>query len=108
MIDIVRDYTAIGRGSTHAARARIRETVRLGTLRINGCAHPSGTRLPQEGEPTIAAGLAAVPTTLLANARCEFDRAVERLGLVTVTELRSLRSQVQGLERRVGDLRGDR
>ena len=108
MIDIVRDYTAISRGSAQAVRARVADVVLAGTRRIIGWGQPSGAGLPHHDEPSVLAGLAAVPRALAATVQAECDRTVERLGLVRAAELGALRSQVEWIERRVGELRGDR
>ena len=58
MIDIVRDYTAISRGSAQAVRARVADVVLAGTRRIIGWGQPSGAGLPHHDEPSVLAGLA--------------------------------------------------
>jgi hypothetical protein len=108
VIDIVRDYTAIGVGSVQAT-----------TIRVLDAAHSSAQWVTSRGRPEQAAEdsepsagplgrLARAPGALVAHVQGEIDRVVHRLGLVSEAEVRALRQQVQRLERRISDLRGDR
>jgi hypothetical protein len=56
----------------------------------------------------LVAAVAQAPRNLVTHVHGEVDRLVERLGLVSEAEIRSLRQQVQRLERHIGDIRGDR
>ena len=108
MIDIVRDYTAIGMGSAQAT-----------TNRVVGAAHSSAQWVTTWGQPeqvgdqaephaSLIGSVARAPKALVAHAQAEIDRVVERLGLVSEAEVRALRQQVQRLERHIADLRGER
>jgi hypothetical protein len=108
MIDIVRDYTAIGMGGAQAATNRVLGAAQASAHRVRSWGYPGGTGDHPDAPPSLVGWVARAPGALVAHARGEIDCLVERLGLVSETEVRTLRQQVQRLERHISDLRGDR
>lgn len=110
MIDIVRDYASIGMGTAQATTSRIVGFGRGGVARVSalGLLEPAG--LGRRLEPRITArdaverGRGAVGGLLGA----DVDGVVNRLGLAKKSELHAVRQQLQRLERRLGEVRGDR
>jgi hypothetical protein len=108
VIDIVRDYTAIGLGSAQATTAKVVGAAHSSVQWVTTLGHPAPTGGHAESRPSLVASVVHVPMALSAQLQSEIDCIVERLGLVSETEVRALRNQVQRLERHIGDLRGDR
>ena len=108
MIDIVRDYTAIGLGSAQATTARVVGAAQSSTHWLASWGDPVPAGDHPESRAGLVGSMARAPQALSAHVQSEVDRVVERLGLVTEAEVRALRQQVQRLERHIGDLRGDR
>ncbi|MGB7980509.1 MAG: hypothetical protein WCF36_06910 [Candidatus Nanopelagicales bacterium] len=94
MIDIFRDYTAIGMGSAQATTSRIVQTGRAGVDQVHALVSE------QWADPPGAAVVRQVV------------RSHEALGARVHTEvedeIRALREQVARLERMIAGLRGDR
>ena len=107
MIDIVRDYAAIGVGTAQASTSRAVGDVRAGAARLGTLAHPD-----LESLTGLVAGIP--PLTALGRAReagqigLDVDQVISRLGLVKASELNAVRHQLLRLERRLGEVRGER
>lgn len=115
MIDIVRDYTAIGIGSTQATANRVVGAAHAGAEWVTtwGRPEPASDRPESasdhpEPHPGLIGSVVGAPGALIAHVQRQIDSIVERLGLVSEAEVRALRQQVQRLERHISDLRGDR
>ena len=108
MIDIIRDYTAIGMGSAQATTTKVMGAAQVGVLWVTTWGHPESAREHPEAEIDLLGAVVRAPRALATHVQGECDRMVERLGLVSESEVRALRTQVQRLERHIGDLRGDR
>jgi len=108
VIDIVRDYAAIGLGSAQATTANVVGAAQSGALWVATWGHPEPSGDHPDSRPTIVGSVARAPRALSDHVHAELDRVVQRLGLVSEAEVRALRQQVQRLERHIGDLRGDR
>jgi hypothetical protein len=108
VIDIVRDYTAICRGTTRATTNRVLGAASSSVLWASTGGNPERLGIHPEEEVGLVAAVAQAPRNLVTHVHGEVDRLVERLGLVSEAEIRSLRQQVQRLERHIGDIRGDR
>lgn len=107
MIDIVRDYASIGIGTAQATTARTVGTGRAGVARIGSLAQVDRAALG-----SALAGL--VPAAAIGRARetgalgIDVDQVISRLGLVKTSELNAVRHQLQRIERRLGEVRGER
>jgi polyhydroxyalkanoate synthesis regulator phasin len=108
MIDIVRDYTAIGMGSAQATTNRVLGAAHASAAWVSTWGHPDQADDRTESHAGFIASVVRAPRSLAAHVQAEIDRAIERLGLVSEAEVRALRQQVQRLERHIADLRGDR
>jgi polyhydroxyalkanoate synthesis regulator phasin len=108
MIDIVRDYTAIGVGSAQATTNRVLGSAHAGAQWLSAWGHPEQAGGHPEPRPSLIGSVARAPRSLAAHVQGDIDCVVERLGLVSEAEVRALRHQVQRLERHINDLRGDR
>jgi polyhydroxyalkanoate synthesis regulator phasin len=108
VIDIVRDYTAIGLGSAQATTNRALGVVHTSTHWVRTWGRPEQAGDPPEANWGPFASIAGAPWSLAGHVQGEMDRLVERFDLVSKAEVRALRQQVQRLERHIGDLRGDR
>ncbi len=107
VIDIIRDYTAIGLGTAQATTDRVVGAGRDGMSRVSGWGLADDDA-PEASGAQLFGTITRVPTLMVNRAHGELGRAVERLGLASNAEVRALRQHVAGLERRVGDLRGER
>ena len=108
MIDIIRDYTAIGVGSAQATTARFVGAAHDGALWAATWGRPETLSEGPGGDVSLVGAVARAPGALMAHIQDQCGRVVERLGLVSEAEVRALRAQVQRLERHLSDLRGDR
>jgi polyhydroxyalkanoate synthesis regulator phasin len=108
MIDIIRDYTAIGMGSAQATTSRVLGAAHSGALWVTTWGHPEEATDHPQPAPSLIGSVARAPGALVAHVQGEIGCVVERLGLVSEAEVRALRQQVQRLERHITDLRGDR
>ena len=108
MIDIVRDYTAIGVGSAQATTARVVGAAHFGALWVATGGQPHAPDKDPDAEVGLLGALLRAPGALAGHIQQRFQQVVDRLGLVSEAEVRSLRAQVQRLERHISDLRGDR
>lgn len=109
MIDIVRDYAAIGVGTVQATTTRAVGVGRAGVDRLTGLGHVDTRLVPPSRESlspraAVTRGRDAV-TGLLGG---DVDSLIGRLGLVKKSELHAVRQQIHRLERRVGEVRGER
>ena len=80
---------------------------RDGLSRVSGWG-PADDDAPEASGAELLGTITRVPTLVVNRAHGELGRAVEWLGLASNAEVRALRQHVAGLERRVGDLRGER
>ena len=107
MIDIVRDYAAIGVGTAQAGTSRAVGGVRAGAGRLGSLTH-----LELDSVTNLLAGIP--PVAALGRAReagprgLDVDQVISRLGLVKSSELNAVRHQLLRLERRLGEVRGER
>jgi len=108
VIDIVRDYSAICRGTTRATTNRVLRSASTSVLWVSTWGHPERAGVQPEDEVSLRAAVTGAPRHLVTHVHGEVDRVVEQLGLVSEAEVRALRHQVQRLERHISDLRGDR
>lgn len=108
VIDIVRDYSAICRGTTRATTNRVLGAASASVLWVSTGGHPERAGVQSEDEVSLSAAVTGAPRHLVTHLHGEVDRVVEQLGLVSEAEVRALRQQVQRLERHISDLRGDR
>lgn len=103
MIDIVRDYTAIGVGTVQAATARLAGLGRDTATLVTG--GPEATASMRLLDPRTQLTLAGdVGRQLLAG---DVEAVISRIGLVKKSELHAVRVQLQRLERRVADGRAE-
>jgi hypothetical protein len=108
VIDIVKDYTAIGMGTAQAATARV---VAVGRGAADGVAS-----IVRVDPHAVGAPLAQVPRAVAGHGRDvargllsgDVDGVINRLGLAKKSELHAVRLQLHRLERRLGDVRGER
>ena len=103
MIDIVRDYTAIGVGTLQAFTSRIAEVGR-GTMTFVAGVPESGSSMRLLDPRTQLALASDVGRQLLVG---DVEAVISRIGLVKRSELHAVRAQLQRLERRVADGRGE-
>ena len=108
MIDILKDYTAIGVGSAQATTAKVVGAAQFGALWVATGGQPQALSEHPDAEVGLAGALVRAPGALAGHIQQRCDRVVDRLGLVSEAEVRALRAQVQRLERHISDLRGDR
>ena len=108
MIDIVRDYTAIGIGSTQATANRVVGAAHASADWVGTWGLPAQAGEHPEPHPSLVGSVIRIPGALVAHVQRQIEDMVERLGLVSEAEVRALRQQVQRLERHISDLRGDR
>jgi polyhydroxyalkanoate synthesis regulator phasin len=108
MIDIVRDYTAIGMGSAQATTNRVLGAAHSSARWVTTWGHPELVGEHAEAHPGLMGSVARAPGALVSHVQGEIDCVVQRLGLVSESDVRALRHQVQRLERHISDLRGDR
>lgn len=108
MIDIVRDYAAIGVGTVQATTTRAVNVGRAGVDGLIGLGHmEAGLRPAREVlSPRVAVtrGRDAVSGVLGG----DVDSLIGRLGLAKKSELHAVRQQIHRLERRLGEVRGER
>lgn len=107
MIDIVRDYASIGVGTAQAVTTSAARAGRGAVGRVVGVADAGGV-------PGTSGGVS--PREALDRSRGvmggllnpDVDAVITRLGLAKRSELNAVRQQMARLERRLGDVRGDR
>jgi polyhydroxyalkanoate synthesis regulator phasin len=109
VIDIVRDYAAIGMGTAQAATTRVAGVGRDAVGAVIGLAQVDPAALPLANVSVDPRGVAShgreAVRGLLAG---DVDGVINRLGLVKKSELHAVRAQLHRLERRLGDVRGER
>ena len=108
VIDIVRDYAAIGVGTVQATTTR---AVNVGRSSVEGLMElghvDAGLRPTRESLSPRSAmnrGRDAVSGVLGG----DVDSLIGRLGLAKKSELHAVRQQIHRLERRLGEVRGER
>jgi polyhydroxyalkanoate synthesis regulator phasin len=109
VIDIVRDYAAIGMGTAQAATTRVAGVGREAIGAVVGLAQVDTASLPMPNVQVDARAVAShgrdAVRGLLAG---DVDGVINRLGLAKKSELNAVRVQLHRLERRLGDVRGER
>ncbi len=110
MIDIVRDYAAIGMGTAQAATGRVVRLGRAGVDRAIAVGTAQSATLGEQISERPSLGEAAQRgRELLAGlVNPDVDGLIHRLGLAKGSELHAVRQQMHRLERRIGEARGDR
>jgi len=111
VIDMVRDYAAIGMGAAQATTTRVADVGRTGAQVVAALVRPEpATRSATGRVPAAGLGeqLSRKRDAVAALLRGDVGRFTNELGLVHESEVRALRQQVSRLERRLGDLRGER
>lgn len=109
VIDMVRDYAAIGVGTAQATTTRAVVVGRAGVDRLTSLGRsdtvalpaPVGSLSPREA---VGRGREAVSGILSG----DVDSLIGRLGLAKKSELHAVRQQIHRLERRLGEVRGER
>jgi hypothetical protein len=107
VIDIVRDYVAIGMGSAQAVTAEVAGAGRAGATRISSLVDLSGvgSALSSPDPRSVAVrgrdALAGLRGT-------DLDAVASKLGLAKKSEVHAVRQQIHRLERRLGEVRRDR
>lgn len=108
MLDIVRDYTAIGVGNAQAGTARVLEAgvgaaerVASVSSRVGVLNEPGQLLDPRASVDRVrrAAGFVR---------QADRDKIINHLGLVKRSELNAVRMQLQRVERLISDPRGER
>jgi hypothetical protein len=107
VIDIVRDYLAIGMGSAQAVTTEVAGAGRAGVTRLSAI-----VELPDPGLSLAVAD----PRTVLGWGRAavgglrstDLDALASRLGLAKKSEVHAVRQQLHRLERRLSDVRRER
>lgn len=103
------DYAAISTGSTQATASRVIGVGRSGAGRASRLVHMNAAAL-------IAPLAALDPRAVVGQGRelasglipSDFDDLVSRLGLAKKSEVNAVRQQLHRLERRLGEVRGER
>ena len=108
MIDIVRDYAAIGVGSVQAASARAVGAGRAGAERVGALGVDARALGSRPEALTPGAALSRSREILGSLVGGDVDSLIGRLGLVKRSELNAVRQQMHRLERRLGEVRGER
>ena len=105
MIDIVRDYAAITVGTAQASTTRAVGAGQAAARRVAslGAVDPAVLRSRLAGLVPAAARAGEVGPLGL-----DIDQLIRRLGLVQTSELTAVRHQLLRLERRLGEVRGER
>ncbi len=109
MIDMVRDYAAISVGTAQATTTRAVGVGRAGVDRLTSVGRsdtaalrgPMGSLSPRAA---VDRGREAVSGVLGG----DVDGVIGRLGLAKKSELHAVRQQIHRLERRLGEVRGER
>lgn len=104
-----KDYLAIGAGSTQATASRLIGVGRAGADQVARLADVDAAALVAplstlDPRAALDEGRALIGGVL----RSDFDEVVGRLGLVKRSELNAVRQQLHRLERRLGEVRGER
>jgi hypothetical protein len=107
VIDIVRDYLAIGMGSAQAVTAEVAGAGRAGVSRLSALVD-----LPEPSASLVAAD----PRVVLGRGRdalvglrtTDLDALASRLGLAKKSEVHAVRQQLHRLERRLSEVRRER
>jgi polyhydroxyalkanoate synthesis regulator phasin len=103
VIDIVKDYTAIGLGSVQATATRFAGLGRDGVELVSGDAG-SSLRTLLDPRSRIACARDTVGSVLAG----DVETVISKVGLAKRSELNAVRAQLQRIERILADTRGDR
>lgn len=109
MIDIARDYVSIGVGTAQATtaqainlgRAGAAQVRALGSLDRESLRGPLDSLAARLSDPDSLPGVGGLLAT-------DVDQLIGRLGLARKSDLNHLLHHVQRLERRLGEVRGER
>jgi len=106
VIDIVRDYLAIGMGSAQGATAEVAGVGRAGVSRLSALVDLPEPRVSLVADPRVLLGwgrdmFAGMRTT-------DLDALASRLGLAKKSEVHAVRQQLHRLERRLSEVRRER
>lgn len=101
MIDIVRDYASIGVGTAQAVTT---SAARAGRSAVDRVGHVADAWSPGSPREALDRGRGAMGGLL----NPDVDGLITRLGLAKRSELTAVRQQLLRLERRLGDVRGER
>lgn len=107
MIDIVRDYLAIGLGSAQAVTAEVAGAGQAGARRISALVdlpEPSVTLAAADPRVVLGWGWDAI----VGLRATDLDTLAGRLGLAKKSEVNAVRQQLQRLERRLSEVRRER
>jgi polyhydroxyalkanoate synthesis regulator phasin len=107
VIDIVRDYAAIGMGSAQAVTAEVAGAGRAGARRVSSLVdlQAIGSAVANPDPRSVAARGREALTGLRGT---DLDTVASRLGLAKKSEVHAVRQQIHRLERRLGEVRRDR
>jgi hypothetical protein len=109
VIDIVKDYVAIGTGSAQATTSRIIGVGRASVDRVASVVDRDWRALGSHLDALSPGALVDHGRDLAKGVlKGDVDDVVGRLGLVKRSELNSVREHVHRLERRLGEVRGER
>lgn len=108
MIDIVRDYAAIGVGTVQATTTRAVSVGRAGVDGIIGIGHVDTGLRPTRESLSPRSAMNRGRDALSGVLSGDVDTLIGRLGLAKKSELHAVRQQIHRLERRLGEVRGER
>jgi hypothetical protein len=106
VIDIVKDYAAIGAGTAQATVSRAIGVGRAGAGQVAWLTQGDFGASVATFDPRALVGHGQAWASGLV--RSDLDELVGRLGLVKKSELNAVRQQLHRLERRLGEVRGER
>ena len=102
MIDIVKDYTAIGVGTAQATATRIAGIGRGGVGLVSGEDASLRVLVDPRAQAQLLRGIV---DTVLAG---DVEKVIHKVGLAKRSEVNAVRVQLQRIERILADTRGDR
>jgi hypothetical protein len=107
VIDIVRDYLALGMGSAQAVTEEVAGAGRAGATRVASALNLGPLPSLREGAD-LGDALERGRALLSSPGSVDLDAVASRLGLAKKSELNAVRQQIQRLERRLGEARRER
>jgi hypothetical protein len=107
VIDIVRDYVALGMGSAQAVTEEVAGAGRAGATRVASALNLGPLPGIREGAH-LGGALERGRSVLSGLGSADLDAVASRLGLAKKSELQAVRQQLQRLERRLGEVRRER